>query len=141
MKQLFDINLDVTKLSLPSPNNPSLTELLHYENGVFYMPPTDSYDDLTVRDVTAAKKITDDTYLVTFTDTFFNSMAYHDANDESQFDPSKFKNTPIAEWPEDTQQFITTGIPGYAVVKLVDGIMQLHYMGYRNLTEQELKSF
>ena len=68
-------------------------------------------------------------------------MGYHDANDESQFDPSKFKNTPTTEWPEDTQEFITTGIPSYAVVKLVDGIMQLHYMGYRNLTEQELKSF
>ena len=54
---------------------------------------------------------------------------------------AQFENTPIAEWPEETQDFITTGIPSYAVVKLVDGIMQLHYMGYRNLTEQELKSF
>ena len=141
MKQLFDIDLDATKLSLPSPNNPSQKELLHYENGVFYMPPTDGYGDFTMRDVTAAKKVADNTYLVTFTDAFFDLMGYHDANDESQFDPSKFKNTPITEWPEDTQEFITTGIPSYAVVKLVDGIMQLHYMGYRNLTEQELKSF
>ena len=141
MKQLFDIDLDVTKLSLPSPNNPSQKELLHYENGVFYMPPTDGYGDFTMRDVTAAKKVADHTYLVTFTDAFFDLMGYHDANDESQFDPSKFKNTPITEWPEDTQEFITTGIPSYAVVKLVDGIMQLHYMGYRNLTGQELKSF
>ncbi|MGM9944873.1 MAG: hypothetical protein ACI33M_08020 [Lysinibacillus sp.] len=141
MKQLFDIDLDVTKLSLPSPNNPSQTELLHYENGVFYMPPTDGYGDFTMRDVTAAKKVTDHTYLVTFTDAFFDLMAYHDANYESQFDPSAFENIPIAEWPEDTHEFITTGIPSYAVVKLVDGTMQLHYIGYRNLTEQELKSF
>ena len=141
MKQLFNIDLDVTKLSLPSPNNPSQTKLLHYENGVFYIPPTDSYDDFTVRDVTAAKKVADYTYLVTFTDAFFDSMAYHDANYESQFDPGAFENTPITEWPEDTQEFITMGIPSYAVVKLTDGMMQLHYIGYRNLTEQELTSF
>lgn len=141
MKQLFDIDLDVTALNLPSTNNPSQTELLHYENEVFYMPPTDGYGDITVRDVTEAKKVTDDTYLVTFRDAFFDFMAYHDANYESLSDPSTLKNIPTTEWPEDTQEYITTGIPSYAVVKLVDGTMQLHYMGYRNLIEEELKSF
>ena len=141
MKQLYDIDLDVTTLGLPSPSNPSQTEILHYENGVFYIPPTDYYGDFTMRDVTAAKKVTNNTYLVTFRDAFFDHMSYHDANYESQFDPSTFENIPITEWPEDTQEFITTGIPSYAVVKLVDGIMQLHYMGYRNLIEEELRSF
>ena len=141
MKQLYDIDLDVTTLDLPSPSNPSQTEILHYENGVFYIPPTDYYGDYTMRDVTATKKVADNTYLVTFTDTFFDAMDYFSANAESQFDPDAFKHTPIIEWPEDTQDFITTGIPSYAVVKLVDGTVQLHYMGYRNLTEEELKSF
>ena len=37
MKQLYDIDLDATSLQLPSPNNPSQTIFLHYEDGVFYI--------------------------------------------------------------------------------------------------------
>ncbi|WP_431027814.1 hypothetical protein [Lysinibacillus sp. LZ02] len=141
MKQLHDIELDGAALGLPSPKKPSPIELLHYEKGVFYMPPTDHYGDHVVRDVTAAKKIANQTYFVTFRDTFFNAMEYYDVTEDATFDLNKYKNKPLSEWPEKTKAFLKTGIPSYAVVKFVNGTMQLHYMGYLNLTEAELKSF
>ncbi|MGM9950522.1 MAG: hypothetical protein ACI33P_10340 [Lysinibacillus sp.] len=141
MKALHDIDLDAAALNLPSARQPDNTELLHYQDGVFYVPPSDFHQEHVIRDVTAATKMNDDTYLVTFRDSFFNLMGYMDATQDYGFDPAEYKTAAASDWPQETQHYITQGIPSYAVVKLVDGKVQLPYMGYRNLTEEELESF
>lgn len=141
MKALHDIDLDADALDLPSPQQPDNTELLHYQDGVFYVPPSDFHQDYVIRDVTAAMNMGDDTYLVTFRDSFFNLMGYMDATEDYNFDPAEYNDAAASDWPQETQDYITPGIPSYAVVKLVDGKVQLPYMGYRNLTEEELDNF
>lgn len=141
MKAFHNIDLDAGALGLPSPQTPETTTLLHYADGVFYVPPSDFHSRYATREVTAAQKITDDTYLVTFRDAYFDSMGYMDGTHDDSFDPAEYKDVPMSEWPTETQDYITNGIPSYAVVKLVDGNVQIPYMGYRNLTEGELESF
>lgn len=141
MKAFHDIDLDGASLELPSPQKPDQTNLLHYQDGVFYVPPSDFHQEYVIRDVTAATKVSDDTYYVTFRDAFFDLMGYVDATEDYSFDPAVHKDTPATDWPKETQDYISAGIPSYAVVKLVDGKVQLPYLGYRNLTEEELESF
>lgn len=141
IKALHNIDLDGAALGLPSPQKLDNTTLLHYGNGVFYVPPSDFHNQHATREVTAATKVADDMYFVTFRDAFFDLMGYTDATQDDSFDPDKYENVPVTGWPKEAQDYISNGIPGYAVVKLVDGKVQIPYMGYRNLTEAELESF
>jgi hypothetical protein len=141
MKALHNIDVDAGALELPTPQKPDTTKLLHYADGVFYVPPSDFHNQHMTREVTAATKVKDDTYFVTFRDASFDLMGYMDATQDDSFDPAKYEDVPMNEWPKETQGYISDGIPSYAVVKLGDGNMQIPYMGYRNLTETELESF
>lgn len=141
MKALHNIDVDAAALELPSPQTPDNTTLLHYQDGVFYVPPSDFHNRHVTREVTAAAKVTDDTYFVTFRDTFFDLMGYMDGTQDTDFDLAEYEDVPMSEWPKETQAYISNGIPSYAIVKLVDGKVQIPYMGYRNLTEAELESF
>lgn len=114
MKLYYDIDLDGYAMGLPSPRNTNYSRVLHYENGVYYLSASDLHREF-IRNVTAAKKVKANTYLVNYEDTFYSPF------------------------PEDIQDSTVT--PGYAVVKLVNGIVQVHYLGYRKLTEEELGSF
>ncbi|WP_332648717.1 hypothetical protein [Lysinibacillus sp. 54212] len=141
MKELFDIELDRAAMNLPPQEDLDVMDMLRYEEGVFYLPISEFYSDTIIRDVGAAKRFEEDLYLVTFQDHFISVMEYTISTNDYDFNPETYKTTSVSEWPEKTQPFIKEGIPSYAVVKVTDEGVKLYYMGYVNLSEEELRSF
>ncbi|WP_445480557.1 hypothetical protein ACULLL_10565 [Lysinibacillus irui] len=47
----------------------------------------------------------------------------------------------IASWPKEARIWLKPGIQKYAVVKYIDGVPKVQYLGAQNLTDRQIEAF
>ena len=106
-------------------------ELVRYQNGKFYVLPTDLYFHYVIRSVQRAVEVKDNLYYAVVHDTEFDEMGYMMVTEENARD---FVESPFEEWPENARLFTTTSIQRYMLFKVVNGEVQLYYIGNEPLS-------
>ena len=139
-QRLFGEPLDLKNIELPRPNEEEYS-ILAYENGVFYILPTDYYGATVIRNIKQATKLPNDLYYVEVRDLEFYDYMYTFVND---FEPPKtesFLERPYKEWPKEMRMYSKSNIPRYLVLKMADDALTFRYIGYKPLTLEEIQGY
>ena len=139
-QRLFGEPLDLKNIELPRPNEEEYS-ILAYENGVFYILPTDYYGATVIRNIKQAIKLPNDMYYVEVRDLEFYDYMYTFVND---FEPTKtesFLERPYKEWPKEMRMYSKSNIPRYLVLKMAGDTLTFRYIGYKPLTLEEIQGY
>lgn len=136
-QETFGVELDIERLNFPTRDGQSI---IKYESGKFYISPTGFYFDSINRNYQDVYKITDDLYFVTLVDNEFSDFEYSITKDMMVTSEEMFKKD-IASWPKEARIWLKPGIQKYAVVKYIDGVPKVQYLGAQNLTDRQIEAF
>lgn len=141
LEKRFNITLTANDIHFPEPDENNPNNFFTYQDGVFYIPPSDYYTNEVFRTLEHVVKVSDDVYYARINETHFDSRDYMDVSGDWNIDLGQYKDTQFENWPEEAKPFLTQVLPVYAVVKFVDGDAKLLYQGFENLTDEELEGF
>ena len=139
-QRLFGMPLDVNNVALPSPNAEDYS-IVAYEDGVFYILPTDYYGSTVIRTIKQATKLPNDLYYVEVRDLEFEDYIYTFVVDYENTKTEQFIDRPYEEWPKEMRAFTKSNIPRYIVLKMIDGALAFRYLGYKPLTLEGIQAY
>jgi hypothetical protein len=139
-QRLFGVPLDVKDAALPTPSAEEFP-VIAYEDGVFYILPTDFYGLTVIRNIKQATKLPNDLYYVEVRDLEFNDYVYTLVVGYDQRITEQFLDRPYEEWPKEMRAYTKSNIPRYIVLKMVDGELTFRHIGYKPLTLEEIQAY
>lgn len=140
MKTHFDITFSPADLDVPEPEE-GTANFLTYRDGVYYVLPSDLYNDYVMRDIEQVVQVSESIYYVRFKATGFGTMDYMMAANVFDFNVQDYEDKPHEQWPEKATDYFTNYLPSYAVIQLDGEQTKIVYQGYANLTDKELEQF
>ena len=142
VEEVFGVTLDTSELTLPQLSDDLTNQIIAYEDGAFYIVPTD-YNSLTViRTVEKAWEVADDTFYMIVSDIEFDEMSYYTGDvDISSEEMDRFLSEPIEKWPEEARKWTVSDVRRYLLVKMVDGDATIKYIGGYPLSTEEIQQF
>lgn len=146
-ERYFGIPLNMDNIDYVNFDDASSFDKITYQDGAFYNFSDGEYYPRIVRSVTKAYEIAADTFYVEMVDNEFEKFMFRGNFEEFMFWadddylPEDYVFKPIETWPNDMPDYAITGIQRYAVIKMVDGHPTFRYIGYQNLTDEELARY
>lgn len=142
VEEVFGIVLDTSKLTLPKPSDDITNYLVAYDDGAFYIVPTDFSSPKVIRTVEEAWEVADDTYYMVVSDNEFYEMAYYTVDEGATYEEiDSFLSKPIETWPEEARKAAVSNVRRYLLVKMVDGRATIKYIGGYPLSLDEIQRF
>ncbi len=132
VEEVFGVKLDTSKLMLPKPTDDITNHLVAYENGAFYIVPTDYPSKTVIRTVKQAWKVANDSYYMVVSDIELDRSGYYEEID-------RFMNDSIETWPIEARKWAVSDVRRYLLVKMVDGRPTVKYIGGFPLTLDEIQ--
>ena len=139
VEEVFGVALDTSNLSFPKPSEDITNHIVAYEDGAFYIVPTDFSRKNVVRTVEKAWAVTDDTYYIVVSDIEFDAMGYYTVAEDGHGDINQFIKKPLEEWSNEARKWAVSDVRRYLVVKMVDGRPTFKYIGSYPLSIEEIQ--
>ena len=139
VEEVFGVTLVTSNLSFPKPSDDITNHIVAYEDGAFYIVPTDFSRKNVVRTVEKAWAVTDDTYYIVLSDIEFDAMGYYTVAEDGNGDLDQFLKKPLEEWPNETRKWAVSDVRRYLVIKMVDGRPTFKYIGSYPLSIEEIQ--
>ena len=146
-EQVFGVPLDLsnieTAVDLEEGDYENYYYKIIYKDGyISYTDPSDHFTDYW-RTVTKAYEIADNKYYVEMLDAQFYFYYYTEKDYHYYYDYSleDYLHEPYENWPDPLLDFTKTDMQRYAIIKIVDGYPAFLYIGYDNLTDDEIAAY
>ena len=138
--KLFGVPLDIKDAALPTPSADEFP-IIAYEDGVFYILPTDYYGATVIRTIKRATKLPSDLYYVEVRDLEFHDYIYTLVEGYEQTKVDEFLDRPYEEWPKEMRAYTKSNIPRYIVLKMVDDALTFRHIGYKPLALEQIQAY
>ena len=142
VEEVFGVALDTSQLTLPRPSEDITNHLVAYEDGAFYIVPTDFDTPIVIRTVEKAWEVADDTYYMIVSDIEFDAFGYYTVDEDASYEEiDSFLYEPIETWPIEARKWAVSDVRRYLLVKVVDGRATVKYIGGYPLSIEEIRGF